>query len=56
MNQTTSYTIEILGNNKNIFRGITRQYRDAVSFMVTCFDKEWSSIQLLSQVQRKKLY
>ena len=52
MKIVSSYGIEIKGMNK-IFRPTLGVYNDALTFCVSVFEKEWSSIEPLDSTQRK---
>jgi hypothetical protein len=44
----SSYNVQIVGMNK-IFKETVGIYRNALSFLIEVFDKEWSNIQAVSE-------
>lgn len=51
MNVTSSYAVEI--KKQRMFDDTIKLYREAVSFLIDCFNKEWSVIQAVDKTKAK---
>lgn len=51
MKVTSSYTVEI--KKQRMFDDTTKLYREAVSFLIGCFNKEWLTIQSVDKAKAK---
>ena len=51
MKVTSSYAVEI--KKQRMFNDTIKLYREAVSFLIDCFNKEWSAIQVIDKAKIK---
>ena len=51
---TSSYAVEI--RKQKMFDNTIKIYREAVSFLIDCFNKEWGSIQKVEGTKSRKSF
>lgn len=51
---TSSYAVEI--KKQKMFDNTIKIYREAVSFLIGCFNKEWDSIQKVEGAKSRKSF
>lgn len=54
MKITSSYAVEI--RKQKMFDNTIKIYREAVSFLIDCFNKEWGSIQKVEGTKSRKSF